>query len=62
VTVEADQPSPPVDVSGVDWGLPGFRDTEGAKNLQQQLAAGRDTRLTAGAMLNGESDFARREP
>jgi hypothetical protein len=28
-------------VSGVDWGLPGFGDTQITKNLQQLLAAGR---------------------
>jgi hypothetical protein len=33
--------SPPVYVSGVDWGLPGFGDTQITKNLQQLLAAGR---------------------
>ena len=29
------------DVSGVDWGLPGFGDTRITKNLPQLLAAGR---------------------
>lgn len=41
VSVEADQASPPVYVSGIDWGLPGFGDTQITKNLQQLLAAGR---------------------
>jgi hypothetical protein len=41
VTVDGDQASPPVYVSGVDWGLPGFGDTQITKNLQQLLAAGR---------------------
>ena len=39
--VEGEQASPPVYVSGVDWGLPGFGDTQITKNLQQLLAAGR---------------------
>jgi hypothetical protein len=41
VTVEGDQASPPAYVSGVDWGLPGFGDSQITKNLQQLLAAGR---------------------
>jgi hypothetical protein len=41
VTVEGDQASPPLYVSGVDWGTPGFGDTQITKNLQQLLAAGR---------------------
>jgi hypothetical protein len=41
VTVEGEQASPPVYVSGVDWGLPGFGDTQITKNLQQLLAAWR---------------------
>jgi hypothetical protein len=41
VTVDGDQASPPVYVSGVDWGLPGFGDTQITKNLQQLVAAGR---------------------
>ena len=41
VSVEGDRASPPVYVSGVDWGLPGFGDTQITKNLQQLLAAGR---------------------
>ena len=41
VTVDGDRASPPVDVSGVDWGLPGFGDTQITKNLRQLLAAGR---------------------
>ena len=38
---EGEQASPPTYVSGVDWGLPGFGDTQITKNLQQLLAAGR---------------------
>ena len=38
---EGEQASPPVCVSGVDWSLPGFGDTQITKNLQQLLAAGR---------------------
>lgn len=41
VSVEGDRAAPPVYVSGVDWGLPGFGDTQITKNLQQLLAAGR---------------------
>ena len=41
VSMEGDQVSAPVYVSGVDWGLPGFGDTQITKNLQQLLAAGR---------------------
>ena len=41
VTEEVDRSSPPVNVSGVDWGLPGFGDTQITKNLQQLLVAGR---------------------
>jgi hypothetical protein len=41
VTVDGDQASPPLYVSGVDWGLPGFGDTQITKNLQQLVAAGR---------------------
>ena len=41
VSVAGDQTAAPVDVSGVDWGLPGFGDTQITKNLQQLLAAGR---------------------
>jgi hypothetical protein len=41
VTVDGDRASPPVYVSGVDWGMPGFGDTQITKNLQQLLAAGR---------------------
>ncbi|MFN9643806.1 MAG: DUF3883 domain-containing protein, partial [Cyanobacteriota bacterium] len=41
VSVEGDQASAPVYVSGIDWGLPGFGDTQVTKNLQQLLAAGR---------------------
>jgi hypothetical protein len=41
VTVEGDRASAPVYVSGVDWGLPGFGETQITKNLQQLLAAGR---------------------
>ena len=41
VTVEGEQAAEPVYVSGVDWGLPGFGDTQITKNLQQLLAAGR---------------------
>jgi hypothetical protein len=42
VTVDGNRASPPVYVSGVDWGLPGFGDTQITKNLQQLLAAGRN--------------------
>jgi hypothetical protein len=41
VAVDGDQVSPPVYVSGVDWGLPGFGDTQITKNLRQLLAVGR---------------------
>jgi hypothetical protein len=41
VTVDGDRASPPVYVSGVDWGTPGFGDTQITRNLQQLLAAGR---------------------
>ena len=41
VTVDGDRAAAPVYVSGVDWGLPGFGDTQITKNLQQLLAAGR---------------------
>ena len=41
VTVTGDQAATPVYVSGVDWGVPGFGDTQITKNLQQLLAAGR---------------------
>jgi hypothetical protein len=41
VTVTGDQASAPVYVSGIDWGVPGFGDTQITKNLQQLLAAGR---------------------
>ena len=41
VTVDGERASPPVYVSGVDWGLPGFGDTQITKNLQPLLAAGR---------------------
>jgi hypothetical protein len=41
VSVEVDQASAPVYVSGVDWGVPGFGDTQVTKNLRQLLAAGR---------------------
>ena len=41
VTVEGDRASSPVYVSGLDWGLPGFGDTQITKNLQQLLVAGR---------------------
>ena len=40
VSVAGDQAAAPVYVSGVDWGLPGFGDTQITKNLQQLLAAG----------------------
>ena len=40
VSVTGDQASAPVYVSGVDWGLPGFGDTQITKNLQQLLAVG----------------------
>jgi hypothetical protein len=41
VTVTGNQAAAPVYVSGVDWGVPGFGDTQITKNLQQLLAAGR---------------------
>jgi superfamily II DNA or RNA helicase len=41
VTVEGERAAEPVYVSGVDWGLPGFGDTQITKNLQQLLSAGR---------------------
>jgi hypothetical protein len=41
VTVTGDQAAAPVYVSGIDWGVPGFGDTQITKNLQQLLAAGR---------------------
>ena len=41
VTVEGDRASSPVYVSGLDWGLQGFGDTQITKNLQQLLVAGR---------------------
>ncbi len=41
VSMEGDQVSAPVYVSGVDWGLPGLGDTQFTKNLQQLLVAGR---------------------
>ena len=41
VMVDGEQTSAPTYVSGVDWGLPGFGDTQITKNLQQLLAAGR---------------------
>ena len=41
VSIEGDRASPPVYVSGVDRGLPGFGDTQITKNLQHMLAAGR---------------------
>ena len=41
VTVKGDQAAAPVYVSGIDWGVPGFGDTQITKNLQQLLAAGR---------------------
>ncbi len=42
VTVAGDQAAAPVYVSGIDWGVPGFGDTQITKNLNQLLAAGRD--------------------
>ena len=41
VSVQGERASSPVSVSGVDWGLPGFGDTQITRNLQQQLGAGR---------------------
>ena len=41
VSVTEDQAAAPVYVSGIDWGTPGFGDTQITKNLQQLLAAGR---------------------
>ena len=41
VTVTGDQAAAPVYVSGIDWGSPGFGDTQITKNLQQLLAVGR---------------------
>ncbi|MCX5950791.1 MAG: hypothetical protein NT158_06430 [Cyanobacteria bacterium] len=40
VTVTGNQAAAPVYVSGIDWGLPGFGDTQITKNLQQLQAAG----------------------
>jgi hypothetical protein len=40
VTVTGDQASAPLYVSGSDWGVPGFGDTQITENLQQLLAAG----------------------
>jgi hypothetical protein len=39
VSVAGDAASPPIYVSGVDWGTPGFGDTQITKNLQQLQAA-----------------------
>ena len=41
VAVTGDQAAAPVYVSGIDWGVPGFGDTQITKNLQQLLAAGK---------------------
>ena len=41
VAVTGNQAAAPVYVSGIDWGVPGFGDTQITKNLQQLLAAGR---------------------
>jgi len=41
VTVQGEQPSAPVYVSGIDWGLPGFGDTQITKSLAPLLAVGR---------------------
>jgi len=41
VSVTLDQAAIPVCVSGINWGTPGFGDTQITKNLQQLLAAGR---------------------
>ncbi|MFN7871773.1 MAG: DUF3883 domain-containing protein [Cyanobacteriota bacterium] len=41
VKVEGERTSPPVYVSRIDWGEPGFADTQITKNLQQLLAVGR---------------------
>jgi len=41
VAVTGDQAAAPVYVSGIDWGSPGFGDTQITKNLQQLLAVGR---------------------
>jgi hypothetical protein len=42
VTVTGDQAAAPVYVSGIDWGVPGFGDTQITKNLQQLIAAGKE--------------------
>jgi len=42
VTVTGDQAADPVYVSGIEWGVPGFGDTQITKNLQQLLTAGRE--------------------
>jgi superfamily II DNA or RNA helicase len=42
VTVTGDQAAAPVYVSGIDWGVPGFGDTQITKNLNQLLAAGKE--------------------
>jgi hypothetical protein len=39
VTVTGDQAAALVYVSGIDWGVPGFGDTQITKNLNQLLAA-----------------------
>ena len=41
VNVTGDRAAAPVYVSGIDWGSPGFGDTQITKNLQQLLAVGR---------------------
>jgi hypothetical protein len=42
VTVTGDQAAAPVYVSGIDWGVPGFGDTQITKNLNQLLTAGKE--------------------
>jgi superfamily II DNA or RNA helicase len=42
VAINGEEASSPVYVSGIEWGEPGFADTQITKNLRQLLAAGRD--------------------
>jgi len=62
VSVDGERASSPVYVSGVDWGLPGFR--RHPDHQEPAAAAGRweGTALTTGAMLTSESDSVRLKP
>jgi hypothetical protein len=42
VAVTGNQAAAPVYVSGIDWGVPGFGDTQITKNLHLLLIAGKD--------------------